>query len=116
MKKIIRLTESDLTRIVKKIILESKPNVGIYIEGDSNEGGNRPAYHVFKITQDLGNNSYNGTLINSPMFANYNYFPLISKFKIQITDWGTEKSKCVVYAGGKLGTVTLNGCQKSTDY
>jgi hypothetical protein len=52
MKKVVRLTESDLTRIIKRVIQEQ--SVGNKISGTANDGGNRPIEVVFKVT---GNNA-----------------------------------------------------------
>ena len=52
MKKIIKLTESDLMRIVKRVLNEQ--SVGDKISGTANDGGNRPIEVVFKVT---GNNA-----------------------------------------------------------
>jgi len=60
MKKVIRLTESDFIRVVKRVINEemntssSEPSVGNKISGTANSGGNRPIEVVFKVT---GNNA-----------------------------------------------------------
>ena len=61
MKKIIRLTESDLTRIVKRVIREQKETINI---GDMYKITMDNGSHVrFKITSKENNESYYGTVL-----------------------------------------------------
>jgi len=108
MKKVIRLTESDLVRIVKRVISEQSENLlGKTISGDINPSGNRPGSASVKLT-NKNNTGYDG---------------VITKWNFG-SDWGVKVgdkitinnvlnlSKCRInIPNSKLNNITLENCK-----
>jgi hypothetical protein len=64
MKKIVRLTESDLVRLVNRVISEQVKTLTVGSKGGAmiNPSGNRPGHFNFLVKKVLGNNKYMVTI------------------------------------------------------
>jgi hypothetical protein len=64
MKKIVRLTESDLIRLVNRVINEQVKTLTVGSKGGAmiNPGGNRPGHFNFVVKKVLGSNKYMVTI------------------------------------------------------
>jgi hypothetical protein len=64
MKKIVRLTESDLVRLVNRVINEQVKTLTVGSKGGAmiNPGGNRPGHFNFVVKKVLGSNKYMVTI------------------------------------------------------
>lgn len=63
-KKIMRLTESDLVRLVNRVIKEQVKTLTVGSKGGAmiNPGGNRPGHFDFVVKKVLGGNKYMVTI------------------------------------------------------
>ena len=117
MKKIIRLTESDLTRIIKRVIKEQSsyvPKIGDKISGIANAGGNRPIDIEFKITsKDVS--GYKGVLTSwgyDPSYGTKVGDSVLLK-KINGNLKGRDNATCVITLpkNSKMGEIELEYCE-----
>ena len=115
MSKIVRLTETDLVRLVNKVIVEQynfQFNVGDKISGMANPRGNRPITISFKITKK-GPQGLEGVLTEwgfSPDWGTKIGDRIIIKNIKKNTD---NQSMCtLVIPNSKIGEVDVEGCEK----
>jgi hypothetical protein len=95
MKKIVRLTESDLVRLVNRVISEQVKTLTVGSKGGAmiNPGGNRPGHFDFVVKKVLGSNKYMVTISKWEFGSDY----------AKVGDSGT------LTVGNKDATLNING-------
>ena len=108
MKRVLRLTESDLMRIVRRVISEESENLlGKTISGDINPSGNHPGSASIKLTSKNGL-GYDGVIREWDFGSDWG-IKVGDKVAIKNT---SNMSKCnVTFFSGKLKNITLENCE-----
>lgn len=111
--KVIRLTESDLARIVKRILTESKEiKIGNTINGVVNPNGNRPINISVEIISVNSDGTYSGELTEWGFHKDYGV-EVGDEVKVtKVEKLGTENAKCYITPStGNIGEVILHYCE-----
>lgn len=115
MKKVVKLNESDLVRLVKRVITEqfqSQFNVGDEISGMANPRGNRPIGISFKITKK-GPQGLEGVLTEWGFSSNWGTKVGDKVIIKNIKKGNDNQSMCtLVIPGSKIGQVDVESCEK----